>query len=177
MLDGLSRLPLYFDSIYFQKPYALAIFLPMGLRVLATWLYNSARAIIPLALGGFLSLLVFGHSMMGLAIEQIILGSCSAYLTFELFRICGFNLYADQTFVRPGEGTELRLPHWRNLLLVGLFTALSNALMTTVIFHAVLDNQRLIWFLTTYLIGDVLGLILVMVALLGVVRITSLKHS
>ena len=80
--------------------FASLAYLPHGVRVLATWLLGPI-AFVPLALGAFLSELMFTPSDVSQATQPVILlsivaGAAASPLAFEMMRGFGFNLYARQ---------------------------------------------------------------------------------
>jgi hypothetical protein len=175
VLYAISHLPLAWGHrlIFPDTPYALLIFLPAGLRLLSTW-YFGARAILPLFFGALLTIWVYGHyGSTSLAIAQALVGSVSAYLAFELFRICGYDLYAS-----PSTADEAAVaPHWRNLFLVGLFFSVFNGLLASILYYNTLSSDNLLPFLLIYIAGDMVGLLVVLMALMAGMRIASSTFS
>ena len=171
----ISHLPLAWGHrlIFPNTPYALLIFLPAGLRLLTTW-YFGARAILPLFLGGLLTIWLYGnYASTSLAVAQALVGSVSAYLAFELFRICGYDLYAS-----PCTTDEAPVaPHWRNLFLVGLFFSVFNGLLASILYYNTLSSDNLLPFLLIYIAGDMVGLLAVLMALMAGMRVGSSASS
>ena len=171
----ISHLPLAWGHrlIFPDTPYALLIFLPAGLRLLSTW-YFGARAILPLFLGGLLTIWLYGnYASVSLAVAQALVGSVSAYLAFELFRICGYDLYASAAAI----GRTPVIPHWRNLFLVGLFFSVFNGLLASILYYNTLNSDNFLPFLLIYIAGDMVGLLVVLMALMAGMRVTSSASS
>ena len=171
----ISHLPLAWGHrlIFPNTPYALLIFLPAGLRLLTTW-YFGARAILPLFLGGLLTIWLYGnYASTSLAVAQALVGSVSAYLAFELFRICGYDLYASAA----ATGRAPVAPHWRNLFLVGLFFSVFNGLLASILYYNTLSSDNLLPFLLIYIAGDMVGLLVVLMALMAGMRVASSASS
>ena len=171
----ISHLPLAWGHrlIFPNTPYALLIFLPAGLRLLTTW-YFGARAILPLFLGGLLTIWLYGnYASTSLAVAQALVGSVSAYLAFELFRICGYDLYASAA----ATGRAPVAPHWRNLFLVGLFFSVFNGLLASILYYNTLSSDNFLPFLLIYIAGDMVGLLVVLVALMAGMRVASSASS
>ena len=171
----ISHLPLAWGHrlIFPDTPYALLIFLPAGLRLLSTW-YFGARAILPLFLGGLLTIWLYGnYASVSLAVAQALVGSVSAYLAFELFRICGYDLYASAA----ATGRATVAPHWRNLFLVGLFFSVFNGLLASILYYNTLNSDNFLPFLLIYIAGDMVGLLVVLMALMAGMRVTSSASS
>ena len=175
VLYVISHLPLAWGHrlVFPDTPYALLIFLPAGLRLLSIW-YFGARAILPLFFGGLLTIWAYGHyGSTSLAVAQALVGSVSAYLAFELFRICGYDLYAS-----PSTADEAAVaPHWRNLFLVGLFFSVFNGLLASILYYNTLSSDNLLPFLLIYIAGDMVGLLVVLMALMAGMRIASSTSS
>ena len=171
----ISHLPLAWGHrlIFPNTPYALLIFLPAGLRLLTTW-YFGARAILPLFLGGLLTIWLYGnYASTSLAVAQALVGSVSAYLAFELFRICGYDLYASAA----ATGRAPVAPHWRNLFLVGLFFSVFNGLLASILYYNTLSSDNFLPFLLIYIAGDMVGLLVVLMALMAGMRVASSASS
>ena len=82
-------------------------------------------------------------------------GAICAPLAFELFRICGLSLY-------PGSYAFDGL-FWRRLLIVTIVASMLNSMLTTS-YYVVVDNVDIVpELLTRFLIGDVLGTVVLMV--------------
>ena len=171
----ISHLPLAWGHrlIFPNTPYALLIFLPAGLRLLTTW-YFGARAILPLFLGGLLTIWLYGnYAYTSLAVAQALVGSVSAYLAFELFRICGYDLYASAA----ATGRAPVAPHWRNLFLVGLFFSVFNGLLASILYYNTLSSDNFLSFMLIYIAGDMVGLLAVLMALMAGMRVGSSASS
>ncbi len=171
----ISHLPLAWGHrlIFPNTPYALLIFLPAGLRLLTTW-YFGARAILPLFLGGLLTIWLYGnYASTSLAVAQALVGSVSAYLAFELFRICGYDLYASAA----ATGRAPVAPHWRNLFLVGLFFSVFNGLLASILYYNTLSSDNFLSFMLIYIAGDMVGLLAVLMALMAGMRVGSSASS
>jgi len=170
VLYVISHLPLAWGHrlLFPDTPYALLIFLPAGLRLITTW-YFGARAIVPLLVGGLVTLWWYGHPLPDTALAQSMIGATAAFVSFELFRLCGFNLYASAA----AQTEQLIQPHWRNLYLVGLFSSMINGLLSGVLFHAHIDPANFIPLVLMYLAGDMIGILVVLVALMAAMRIVK----
>ena len=175
VLYVVSHLPLAWGHrlLFPDTPYALLIFLPAGLRLLTTW-YFGARAILPLFLGGLLTIWLYGnYASTSLAVAQALVGSVSAYLAFELFRICGYDLYASAA----ATGRAPVAPHWRNLFLVGLFFSVFNGLLASILYYNMLSSDNFLSFMLIYIAGDMVGLLAVLMALMAGMRVGSSASS
>ena len=163
----ISHLPLAWGHrlLFPDTPYALLIFLPAGLRLMTTW-YFGARAIFPLLAGGLVTWWLYGHPVPDTALAQSMIGATAAFVSFELFRLCGFNLYASAA----AQTEQLIQPHWRNLYLVGLFASMINGLLSGVLFHAHIDAADFIPLVLVYIAGDMIGILVVLLVLMAAMR-------
>ena len=166
----ISHLPLAWGHrlLFPDTPYALLIFLPAGLRLITTW-YFGARAIFPLLAGGLVTWWLYGHPVPDTALAQSMIGATAAFVSFELFRLCGFNLYASAA----AQTEQLIQPHWRNLYLVGLFASMINGLLSGVLFHAHIDAADFIPLVLVYIAGDMIGILVVLLVLMAAMRMVK----
>jgi len=166
----ISHLPLAWGHrlLFPDTPYALLIFLPAGLRLMTTW-YFGARAIFPLLAGGLVTWWLYGHPVPDAALAQSMIGATAAFVSFELFRLCGFNLYASAA----AQTEQLIQPHWRNLYLVGLFASMINGLLSGVLFHAHIDAADFIPLVLVYIAGDMIGILVVLLVLMAAMRMVK----
>lgn len=144
--------------------FASLVYLPHGVRVLATWLFRKT-AFFPLFLGGFLSELVFtptdtGRATDAVTLASIAVGAASAPLAFELIRAFGRDLYARPTF-------RVR---WQWLLLAGGIASVLNSIGQTIVFSGAILPGRATAVVTTYAFGDLVGLIVSTLVLMLVFR-------
>nr|WP_175583708.1 hypothetical protein [Salipiger sp. HF18] len=154
--------------------FASLAYLPHGVRVLATWLLGPI-AFVPLALGAFLSELMFTPSDVSQATQPVILlsivaGAAASPLAFEMMRGFGFNLYAR----RPRRG------HWKWLLLVGWIASFTNSLAQSTIFSQSILPGEAVTVLVIYAIGDLIGLVvttLLLMMLFRRMRLSAARRS
>jgi len=144
--------------------FASLLYLPHGVRVLATWLLGRV-AILPLCLGAFLSEWMFADAGFGSATEPMILtsilvGAAAATVAFELMRAFGLNLYA----------TERHRVHWKWLLLVGVLASALNSVGQSLVFSGTILPEWSLAVLVVYAVGDLLGLIATTLILMLVFR-------
>lgn len=144
--------------------FASLVYLPHGIRVLATWLWGW-KAFFPLYAGACLSDLIFTppHDL-AILWESLPLsvgsGALSALLAFELIRLLGHNLYADQ---------ENRID-WKGLLFVGAIASVINSTLQSVTYSGVILPEHALSIFVTYAVGDLIGLFVSMLALMMIFR-------
>jgi hypothetical protein len=119
--------------------------------------------------GSLVTLWWYGHPLPDTALAQAMIGATAAFVSFELFRLCGFNLYASAA----AQTEQLIQPHWRNLYLVGLFSSMINGLLSGVLFHAHLEADNFVPFVVMYIAGDMIGILVMLVALMAAMRMVK----
>jgi hypothetical protein len=144
--------------------FASLIYLPHGVRVLATWLLGW-KAFFPLSAGAVLSELLFTPAQNFTFTEPVIfwsiaVGAISAYVGFVIMEILGRNLYA-----RPG-----RSMNWKWILVVGVIASVFNSMGQIIVFSGLIVPDDLFAVLATYAIGDFVGLFVSMFVLMIVFR-------
>ena len=144
--------------------FASLIYLPHGVRVLATWAYGW-KAIPALILGVSLSALIFSPSedinfLEPALLEGILVGSASAYIAFELMRLAGFDFYF-------GRSRKLQ---WKGMIAVGALSSVINSFGQTLVYSGLIDLEKVIGVWAIYATGDLIGLIVCMVVLMLVFR-------
>ncbi len=144
--------------------FASLIYLPHGVRVLATWL-SGWRAVIPLFAGGLLSEVMFTPALVFDFLEPVILwsisvGAMSAYVSFVLIKFLGRDLFADRE----------RVMDWKWLLIAGAVASFVNSVGQVIVFSGLIVPDDLFAVLVTYAIGDLVGLYVSMLVLMMVFR-------
>lgn len=144
--------------------FASLVYLPHGVRVLATWLMGWS-AVPALFVGGFLSEVLFTpdgitNVQSPVMLASIIVGAISAVLAFEVMRFLGHRLYAGQT---P------RI-HWKWLLLVGVIASILNSIGQSIVFSAEILTGHALAVLAAYAVGDLVGLSVTTLILMMVFR-------
>jgi len=144
--------------------FASLVYLPHGVRVLATWLWGW-KAFFALYAGSFLSDLIFTPEHVQTLLQDALLisiavGSVSALLAFEVLRLLGRNLYANGT----------RIMNWKWLLAVGAMASVINSVGQTYVYSGVILPDHALPVLATYATGDLIGLFVSMLALMMVFR-------
>ena len=144
--------------------FASLVYLPHGVRVLATWVYGW-KAVPALVLGVSLSAWLFSPSedlnfLEPALIESILVGSASAFIAFELVRLSGFNFYF-------GGARKLQ---WKGMIAVGALSSLLNSFGQTLVYSGLIEVDKVIGVWAIYAIGDLIGLVVCMIGLMFVFR-------
>ena len=144
--------------------FASLAYLPHGVRVLSVWLVGW-RAILPLVLVAVLANMIFtGADIRDLMQNRmwisILTSTLATYLAFELLRAFGVFAYA-------GSGRRM---NWRQLLLAGLLASVFNSMGQTLVFSGIVDPSSQIGEVAAYMVGDILGQVVLMMVLMLIFR-------
>ena len=144
--------------------FASLMYLPHGVRVLATWAYGW-KAIPALIVGVSISAWLFRPAeeldfLEPALLEGILVGALSAFLAFELARLLGFNFYF---------GSSRKL-NWKGMIVIGAISSIINSIGQTIVFSGLINVDQLAKTLAIYAIGDLVGLVTCMIALMFVFR-------
>ena len=153
---GLSFYPILTVQRYFldnQPLYALLLFLPHGVRILAPWLLG-ARAIIPLLLGSWLCWLIFGHSSDSYPLWPSMVSAVAPYISFKMMQLAGLHSFAT---------TDNITLNWRMLVIAGIIAALLNTAASNQLMSGEFSSSESQSFILTFIIGDMLGMVLFMI--------------
>lgn len=144
--------------------FASLIYLPHGVRVLATWAYGW-KAVPALLVGVSISAWLFSPSedlnfLEPALIGGILVGATSAFIAFEVARLAGSNFYF---------GGSRKL-HWKGMIAVGALSSVTNSLGQTLVHSGLIDLEMVTGVWAIYAAGDLIGLIVCMVVLMFLFR-------
>ena len=144
--------------------FASLIYLPHGVRVLATWAYGW-KAIPALIAGSVIAAFVFFPDaklefLTPALFASVLYGAVTAYIAFELVRL----IHRDYYF------GNAQKPSWKGMIVIGAIASIINSIGQTLIFSGLIDLDKFVFILVTYAIGDLVGLILCMAALMIIFR-------
>lgn len=144
--------------------FASLLYLPHGVRVLATWLVGKA-AFAPLFAGAFLAEVIFtpgdiSSTLAPVMLMSITVGAVSALVAFEAMALAGYRVYA---------GPRTRV-HWKWLLLAGALASLINSLGQSLVFSGDILPDHSYQVLAVYAVGDMIGLIATTLILMMIFR-------
>ena len=144
--------------------FASLIYLPHGVRVLATWMMGW-RAIIPLFTGAYLSHLAFTPVEVRAVTDPVIfqsiaVGALSAYAAFGLIKIFGRDIATNGS----------RAMDWKWLLIVGAIASVLNSVGQSIVFSGLIFPDEAFAALAIFAIGDLVGLAVSMLVLLLIFR-------
>lgn len=151
--------------------FASLLYLPHGVRVLATWLFRW-KAIPALFVGALLSEMLFtpgGASaiLSPVMLTSILVGAASAFLAFEVMRFFGYPAYASPP----------RQIHWTHVLAAGVVSSLLNSVGQSIVFSAEILSERALIVAALYALGDIAGLTVTTLALMLIFRWVRLSRT
>ena len=144
--------------------YASLMYLPFGVRVLAT-MFLDWRAIPPLMVGSGVAGWMFGPDPMifwpdMVLLMSILVGATCAFVSFEVCRWAGLDAYC----------LDNQPPHWKSVIVVGVLASFRNSAGQTIVFGGFSDLGQPDGTALVYLIGDVIGLVVTMTLLMLLFR-------
>lgn len=150
--------------------FASLCFFPHGVRVLATWAFGW-KAIPGLFVGAVVSLVLltpteYADILRPAVLESILLGSVVSYAIFEGARLLGYDFYWSPS-------NKLG---WRSLVIIGAVASIANSVGNALIYSGLIGINQLKSVLLVYVMGDIIGLIACMLALMLGFRWVRLFH-
>jgi hypothetical protein len=138
------------------------LYLPHAVRVLGAWMVGpkSILALIPASIiVYFVTRPDTGPSTQADIIIPMI-GALCAPVAFELMRVFRIDVYPKSTGVIS----------WRTLVFAGLFSSIINSFFSTLFLEGRFPIEDTFDVLTRFFIGDVMGLVLVLLILVGLLK-------
>ena len=138
------------------------LYLPHAVRVLGAWMVGSKSilALIPASIiVYFVTRPDTGPSTQADIIIPMI-GALCAPVAFELMRVFRIDVYPKSTGVIS----------WRTLVFAGLFSSIINSFFSTLFLEGRFPIEDTFDVLTRFIIGDVMGLVLVLLILVGLLK-------
>ena len=154
----------------FQKSYlpaittfAALIFPLHGVRVLSAWAFGKWS----------IAYLFIANTVMHLVLTPDAdftqksfyawcLVSTVCWFSFELFRVCGFNVYSHESVINNST--------WRNLILIAFVSSVFNSLGHNIIFAGDILPENSLNTMLAFLVGDTLGTVVCLFALMILFR-------
>lgn len=143
--------------------FAALIFPPHGVRVLTAWFYG-ARSIAYLLIAAIFTHFVLFSSSDVTAKTWLswVLISSVAWLSFEIIRLCGINLYKLKS--NPSRNA------WRSLILVGFISSILNSLGHNIIYAGEILPENTLGTLLAFIVGDTIGTFVCFIVIMLVFR-------
>ena len=138
------------------------LYLPHAVRVLGAWMVGpkSILALIPASIiVYFVTRPDTGPSTQA-DIIILMIGALCAPVAFELMRVFRIDVYPKSTGVIS----------WRTLVFAGLFSSIINSFFSTLFLEGRFPIEDTFDVLTRFIIGDVMGLVLILLILVGLLK-------
>lgn len=147
-LVNLTVVPLQSVLMPTIAPYAALIFLPHGVRVLATWLYRE-KALVPLLVAHLLMYRLFYWHSDDAATNMVAVlsGSFCAFIALQFFNFGRIDVSLN----------NISISHWRVLIVFGFMASVFNALGNTLALGGTIASDLHVGLVITFIIGDTLG--------------------
>ena len=144
--------------------FASFLFLPHAVRVLSAWLLGPKSLIAMIPAGIAVSLIGGASPPQGyeLLLEVILatFAASSAVMAFEFMRFCKIDAYP----------MDNGIVSWRTVMFGGVLASIINSLGSTWLKSGYFDAALIIEVITRFILGDVMGLIAGMLAIMFVAR-------
>ena len=144
--------------------FASFLFLPHAVRVLSAWLLGPKSLIAMIPAGIAVSLIGGASPPQGyeLLLEVILatFAASSAVMAFEFMRFCKIDAYPKDNGIVS----------WRTVMFGGVLASIINSLGSTWLKSGYFDAALIIEVITRFILGDVMGLIAGMLAIMFVAR-------
>lgn len=139
------------------------LYLPHAVRVLAAWMIGP-RAIFALIPASFVIYFTTGQGMGPITQADFVIpmvGALCAPIAFELMRIVRIDVYPQKAGIIS----------WRTLVFAGLFSSILNSFFSTFFLEDRFPSEDTFDVLTRFIIGDVMGLVIVLLLLVGLLKV------
>ena len=138
------------------------LYLPHSVRVLAAWMIGPRAifALLPASLMVHFVMQIDSGPLLPADFTIAIVGALCAPVAFELMRAFRINIYPSLTGVIS----------WRTLVFGGLLSSILNSFFSTFFLEDRFPVQDTFNVLTRFIIGDVMGLVLVLFVFLGLLK-------
>jgi len=139
------------------------LYLPHAVRVMGAWMVGpkSILALIPASICGYFFAMrpdTGAFTPTDLIIPMI--GALCAPVAFELMRFVRIDVYPKSTSVIS----------WRTLVFAGLFSSIINSFFSTLFLEGRFPIEDTFDVLTRFIIGDVMGLVIILLILIGLLK-------
>ena len=147
-------------------PGASLLFLPHGVRIMATWCFRF-QAVIPLFWGEAIAWLIFGATNINLIFLSALVGSLSVLIVFEMFRLANVNLYY---------GVQIQFT-WRLAIVVAFVSSCLNSVGHSFALSLSVPDYDIFLEISKFVIGDVLGTFVTFLFGMQIVRFVRLQKG
>ncbi len=151
--------------------YASVFFLPHASRVLASWLFGP-KALFALVPAEIFVTFAITQGFQGSAspimdVLSAAVAASTAVFAFEFMRLMNVSVYP--------HGNQT--PNWRGVIFAGILASVFNSITGTLIKTSLEPNGDVLEIIVRYLVGDTVGLVFGMFALLLIFRLFQKDHN
>ena len=148
--------------------YAALVFLPHGVRVIATWLYRE-KAILPLLIAHLVLYRIFyWHGADTVKnMVAVLAGSLCVFITMQLFRVSRID----------NDLSNFTISHWRSLVLLGFVSSIFNTAGNMLALEDAMSSELHLEVIATFIIGDTLGTLACLLILMLGFRLRRLAKA
>ena len=144
--------------------FAALIFPVHGVRVLSAWAFGKwSIAYLFIANAAMYFILTPDSDFTQKSLYAWFLVSTVCWFSFELFRVCGINLYSQESIIKNST--------WRNLVLIAFVSSVFNSVGHNIIFAGDILPENSVKTMLAFLIGDTLGTVVCLIALMFLFRV------
>ena len=139
------------------------LYLPHAVRVLGAWMVGpkSVLALIPASICVYFAMRPDTSPLTPSDFVIPMIGALCAPVALELMRFVQIDVYPKSTGVIS----------WRTLVFAGLFSSIINSFFSTLFLEGRFPIEDTFDVLTRFIIGDVMGLVIVLLLLLGLLKL------
>ncbi|MDC0955234.1 hypothetical protein OAR83_01905 [Alphaproteobacteria bacterium] len=154
-----------FETVMVERNVALVslLYLPHAVRVLGAWMVGpkSILALIPASICGyFFTMRPDAGAFTPTDFIIPMIGALCAPVAFELMRFVRIDVYPKSTGVIS----------WRTLVFAGLLSSIINSFFSTLFLEGRFPIEDTFDVLTRFVIGDVMGLVIILFLLVGLLK-------
>lgn len=137
--------------------YAALVFLPHGVRVIATWLYRE-KAILPLLIAHLILYRAYYWNGTDTTknMVAVLAGSLCVFIAMQLFRFSRIDISL----------ANMTISHWRSLILLGFVSSIFNTAGNMLALGDAMSSELHLNVVATFIIGDTLGTIVCLLILM-----------
>ena len=159
----LAIMPIEIMMVEHNAALVSLLYLPHAVRVLGAWMVGpkSILALVPASICGyFFSMRPDAGAFTPADFIIPIIGALCAPVAFELMRFVRIDVYPKSTGVIS----------WRTLVFAGLLSSIINSFFSTLFLDGRFPIEDTFDVLTRFVIGDVMGLVIILLLLVGLLK-------
>lgn len=148
--------------------FAALVFLPHGVRVIATWLYRE-KAILPLLFAHLIAYRLFYWESGDAALNMVAVlsGSLCVFIAMQLFTFSRIDISL----------SNMNISHWRSLVFLGFISSVFNTAGNMLAMGDAMGSDLHLEVIATFIVGDTLGTLACLVILMLGFRLRRLAKT